>query len=119
MIDPKVSRFMKILKVELEDLEEDVLLLMNLYKEREVKHDITRYASLENLTVLANELAGLKDIFNSFDHFPLSEYKKIQPLADDLEILLKKRIKDAQLPGAVYDIVRRKLNKVISYVEEN
>jgi hypothetical protein len=110
---------MKIMKVELEDLEEDLLLLISLYKEREEKHEITHYASVENFTVLANELTGLKDIFNSFDHFPLSEYQEIKPLADDLEILLKKRIKEAQLPEAVYDIVRRKLNKVINYVEEN
>jgi hypothetical protein len=48
----RVSKYLGILKIELEDLEEDPAVLRDLYTERDQRREITYYACLENVALV-------------------------------------------------------------------
>ena len=46
----KIEKYTQILKIELEDLEKDLLMMAEIYHQRELKGEITDYVFLENLS---------------------------------------------------------------------
>ena len=115
----RVSKFLRILKIELEDLEEDINTLAELTEERRRQHAISEYVSLENISLLKQEFAGLKEVVDT-----LGRVERIGDESfDDFIQRLKKQIREVIIasayPNAVYIFVDRKIDKVVDYLEEH
>ena len=111
------GKFMKILKIELEDLKEDVLLLEELYKEREKKGEITRYVRLENSGLLEHEIAGIQHLMNSLDALTLDGCADLEALVERVDEHMKRKNQEADFPDVVYHLSRKRLHRVHKYIE--
>ena len=109
-------KYLKILKIELEDLVEDINVLLSVCDQRKQSGEITNYVFLENATVLKNEISGINNFLHGVDGIDISQYKNLKDLIEDIDVMFKQRTKDYDFPEAVYAIVKRKLNKVSRYI---
>ena len=112
----KIKKYTRILRIELEDLEEDLLMMAEIYHQRELKREITDYVFLENLSLLQSEIAGIDNIINSLDKINSDDFPSIQNFAEHISKQFKKKIEDAGFPDSVFELVNRKLIKVSRYI---
>ena len=112
----RVSKYLAILRVELEDLEEDLTVLKSLYDERDKRGEITHYTCLENVALVQEEISGIADMVRSMETIDPNRYSGLDELVKDLEALCRRRIKESDFPEAVFSLVQRKLEKVLRYV---
>ena len=73
----KIEKYTKILKIELEDLEKDLLMMAEIYHQRELKKEITDYVFLENLSLLQSEIAGIDNIIESLEEIDPKDFTTI------------------------------------------
>jgi len=116
MADP-LATFMKILKVELEDLLEDIGMVERRAAERLGREEITEYVFKENDNLFRLEAESVRGIINSIDGIDVARYKNANDLAEDLDTRIRELVKDREDPEAVYRFFVRKLNKVRRYVD--
>uniref|UniRef100_A0A7C3E131 Uncharacterized protein n=1 Tax=Gracilinema caldarium TaxID=215591 RepID=A0A7C3E131_9SPIR len=110
--------FMKILKAELEDCLEDVEDLKNLYERRLLKNDVTNYVYNENEALLKRELDGIRKALDALDSIDVDTYENLDTLAAAVDAVIQKKVLEYEDPEAVYQIAKRKLLKVLRYVNE-
>ena len=108
--------FLKILKVELEETGDDISLLMQIYKERHQKQEITNYVLQENEALLDREVNCLKKLVPALDTFPIGEYGDNESFLSGLNVFLKSFVKENQFPHAVFLLADRKVQKVVKYI---
>lgn len=113
----KREAFIKILILELEDLEEDIDLLIKECEDRHCKNEISEYVFLENLATLKNEMFGVEGFLDEVKNIDPLSYDELKDLADDLNNKIKKRIKEKGLARSVQILVERKIEKVINYLK--
>ena len=113
-----IAKYLSIFKIELEDLETDIVSLIELTEERKLNKEITEYVGLENVSLLQAEFAGIKCIGNSIDEYDISKYAGLDDFVSDFKKELKKKIRNSGYPDAVYLFVERKADKVAKYVSE-
>ena len=109
----KIERYLKILKIELEDLVDDIKDAEEILKTRLEERKITDYVYLENLSFFNAELAGVKKLEKEIDK--LQGFESLDDLSKYLNDFIKKRVKEADLPDAVYILIKRKLDKIQKY----
>ena len=114
----KKEAFLKILCIELEDLNEDIDLLIKNSKEKFSHDEISNYVFLENLAVLKNELIGVKSFCGDVKNTNPAEYETLKDMMDDLIKKLKLRIHEKGLAHSIIVLVERKMKKVIGYIEK-
>jgi hypothetical protein len=115
---PIKRKYLDILRIEVEDLIEDIGLIVNEYTERRDRGEITNYVFLENLAVLHNELLGVDDMMEMLDSVDPESYSNLDELVADIEVKIKNKIKNSHLAEALYPLVKRKLEKVSRYVAQ-
>ena len=115
----RVGKFLRILKVELEDLEEDISTLAEMTEERRRQHDLTEYVSLENLSLLKQEFAGIREVVDQIDRLEMVEGESFQQFVDRLKSRIREVIIASAYPDAVYIFVDRKIQKVADYLRDN
>lgn len=111
--------FIKILMIELEDLEEDIELLIQECDERHCKNEISEYVFLENLATLKNEMFGVESFLADIMKIDPLSYKNVNDLVEELKEKLKKRIKEKGLAKSVEILINRKMLKVLNYVNSS
>jgi len=108
--------FMTILKLELDDLEED---LKQLVEEAEVLHDkklISNYVYLENLAVIKHELFGINGIVKRFEQTDPDQFENLDDLISSLLAAMLQVKAIELLPEGIIHLVERKMEKVKGYV---
>lgn len=115
----RVSKFLRILKIELEDLEEDINTLAELTEERRQQHTITEYVSLENISLLRQEFSGIKAVVDRLDSIQLDPNQSFQEFVDSLKEQIKQVVIASAYPNAVNIFIERKIQKVADYFEQN
>lgn len=114
----KKGAFLKILCIELKDLDEDIKILI---KECEAQHshnEISNYVFLENLAVLKNELFGIKGFCKEVETTNPDEYNTLEDLIQGLIKKLKHRIHEKGLAHSILMLIERKMKKVAHYIEK-
>jgi len=111
--------FLKIFAAELEDCLEDVEDLALLYERRYSRDEVTKYVFKENEALLSRELAGLRKTLDSIDTVNLDRYASVEDLASAVDDMIQKEVNEYEDPQAVYGIAKRKLLKVLRYIEES
>ena len=112
----KLAKYLKVLKIELEDLEEDLEVMKELYDRREQRNEITDYVFLENVALLKTEIAGVESLVKSIDDIPVDQFSHLDEFVDYVDALFRERTEHSGYPEAVYALVKRKLSKVSRYI---
>jgi len=111
-----MKMFLKIFKVELEELEEDLVFFGELHKQREESGEITPYVYLENTNLIKNEISGIREIVRTVDDLVSTQYSSFEEMVNDLDSKIKKRITESDYAAATYEFIKRKLQKVHKYI---
>lgn len=109
--------FLKILKIEMDDLKEDIVYLINTAEEEKQNGDISNYVFLGNLAVLKTELLGVDTFEDMLSTVNPDDYESLQQMVDHLQNKVKEEIGRKGLPEAISNLVNRKIAKVADYVE--
>jgi len=115
----KCIYFLKILHAELEDLLEDLHAVEARYRERFASAEITNYVLLENEALLNREEESIRKLLISIDGLNSARYKSVNEIIEDLDAVVREFITDREYPAAVHRLLRRKMDKVLSYVMIN
>lgn len=115
MVQQKTA-FLRILKVEMDDLEQDIELLIREYTEKHDKDEMTNYVFNENLALLQRELFGLQGFREEIAAMDPGEEKSLEELREHLDQRLKKRVEEKGLPNSILLLMERKISKVMNYI---
>jgi hypothetical protein len=116
MTMPLKKKYLSILRIEVQDLIEDIGLIVEEYKKRKERGEITNYVFLENLAVLLHEIRGVNNLVEVLDGVDPDSYSDLEEMVRDIEQRLRGRITDSNLEEALFPLVKRKLEKVTKYV---
>jgi hypothetical protein len=108
--------FRRILLVELEDLESDIELLLERYREQHDAEVISNYVFYENTAVVNNELFGLEGYTQEIEGLDLEAFDDADEIRDYLEERIRQRCRHKGIAMNLCDLVARKLDKVRGYV---
>jgi len=112
----KEHKFLYILKMELEEIEEDLKTLLEMYCYCEDKHEITNYVRQENSSLIQAEIAALRSLFKFLDTFSPEGYESLEALAEGVLAKFKELIKKKEYPQALYYLIERRVQKVVKYL---
>lgn len=115
----KIDKFFRILKIELEDLEKDISIIIEEYQKKKDKGEISNYVFLENACVLKEELYGIKTIVDSLGNIAVGKYENINDIVADIHKLIKEKTKLYLMNGCVLTLLERKINKVLVFINED
>lgn len=114
----KMKKFLKILKVELEELEDELLLFGEIHKQREQSGEITSYVFRENMNLIKDEISGLQEIIRSVDGLVSTKYRSFEEMVEDLDAKIKQKLQESKHEQASYELVKRKIQKVHQYIRD-
>lgn len=111
-----VSKYLNILRTELEDLEEHVDDLVDRCRNRQENRQITKHVSLQNIATLKNEERGLDRFVHVIDELDPDEYEGIDEMIADIRIKFHGTLTATGLVEASYAFADQKIDKVAAYV---
>jgi hypothetical protein len=114
----QASKYLGMIKIELEECLEDIDLLQRLNEEREKRHELTNYAKLENQALLTTEFHGIQHLIEELDKINPALYDDLNIFKEELDKKFLEIIKKSDSPMAVYYIVKRKLGKIQNYIQQ-
>ena len=112
----KRKLFLKILKVELEETENDIAVLSKIVHERYAKGEITHYVEQENDAFLHHEISCINKLIPALDSFPTEDYENEESFIEGLKAFLGIFVKENQFPHAILLIAEHKIQKVVKYI---
>lgn len=114
----KKDYFLKMLKVELEELENEVIDLDHLYKERLSRHEITNYVFKENHVVLRNEIECSKRLHKELDSFEVNRAdESLEQMEERLVVFILSFIREKQYLEGMGPIFLKKIEKIKKFVQ--
>ena len=113
----KVQTFLTLFEIELNDLQKDIELLIERYREDHDKEVISNYVFLENIALMKNELFGIDSFRDLVRSIEPTDYCSTILLADDLRCNLRERCRSRGIAASIYLLAERKIRKILSYIE--
>ena len=110
------KKYLKILRIEIEDLQEDIY---GLIRESEKEHDdglVSEFVFLENLTVFKREILSLGVFFQILDSVDPERFENLDDMIEFIRISFNEKITECSLIKAINRYVERKVMKVKKYV---
>ncbi|MGL1894130.1 MAG: hypothetical protein OCD02_21050 [Spirochaetaceae bacterium] len=106
------DKYLKIFKIELTNLIDDVSALINYEKELHESRAHSNFVYLENLVVLKDEIMGINGILGHIDDMAneLDDTNYIDDLLVSIESFIQKR----GYPMAVFDLIKGKVKRIES-----
>jgi hypothetical protein len=111
----KVKKFLSMLIVEIDDLEDSFRTLMNTSDERFKQHDITGYVWTENRALLQREI-NLLEMTKKEVHRLDPEH--LHNMEEARSTVLTTLNGFADMPAAIPDLVEKRMNKILRYIQE-
>ena len=108
--------FIKLLRVELEDLIEDMKLCIGRNDTRFEKDEITPYVHMENDALLKREVDAFAKFIGIIDGIDPSFYKDTTEVEADFLAKSRDYVARMEDPEAVFVLLQRKLNKVYTFI---
>ena len=112
------ERYIDILKVELADLGSDLDLLVEDYRRRKEKDEITNYVFLENLAVLKREMYGINNLVEVLDGLETEAFDDLDAMIAAIESGFQLAIREHDLADALFPLAQKKMKKVKAYFEQ-
>lgn len=113
------KKYLQILCVELEDLQEDLRLLIDASVARREKNEISPYVCQENLALLRSEIVGINRLCGDIASASADEYEDLDALVEAMRGKINAMISRHALAEAVRRLVDRRLEKVYRYVQDD
>ncbi len=111
-------KFISIIKIEMEDLIEDLNDLVDDYKEKKEKDLITKYVFMENLALIQHEMYGIRKFSEIIGTLNLDDYKDIEEISNHIKDILEKKIAIADFASCLFPMISRRIVKTSKYVKE-
>lgn len=115
----KISMFVQMFTLELEDLHKDIELLIKKYKDEHDHDIISNYVFLENLALMKNELFGIDSFLQEVKEINPSSYTDVHELITYLKQQLLNRCHEKGIASSAFVLSERKMNKVLSYIDQH
>ncbi|MBN1498704.1 MAG: hypothetical protein JW982_00990 [Spirochaetes bacterium] len=112
------KKYIQILKIELEDLHNDIDMYMEQMQNDAQCGEITNYVFRENLALLNNETVGIEIINEYLDTLNLDEFEDINALMQKIKSDLLEKLEKDGIAHALFIYLERKLDKVSLYVSQ-
>jgi hypothetical protein len=109
-------KYLKLFKVELEDLSEDLQIMLDLNSDKKNRGEITNYVYMENVSLLQREITCLKDLMTYCDTVEVGQPNNLEELTDIYCRCLQERARESDYPKAVTHLVLRKMKKIAGYL---
>jgi len=115
----KIPLIVKVFRIELEEVENDVNSLMNYYSDRFSNHEITNYVLKENNALLSKEIASVKYLEKELEKWNSSEdFDSAEEAVESLKNFLKMKVKERGYPEFLNLVIDRIGKKVSRYLEK-
>ena len=108
--------YLKLLKIELEDLNSDIDLLIEELKGQKKRDEISNYVFVENLALFKNEIVGVEVVNESLTSIDIDKFSSLDSMIDEIRSRIKEKIKISGIANALFVSVNRKLDKVKKYI---
>lgn len=112
----KKNMFLKILKVELEDLHDDIVIMIEENKNAKGKEEISNYVFLENLSVLNNEILGIDIISSSIKNTDSEKFATLNELIADIESRIHKAMRENHIIKGLFRLIEKRIKRAHDYV---
>ena len=110
--------YIKILKLELEDLEIDIEKLIENCEEACKTSDLSANVFLENLALFKNELLAVNIFEKMLDTLDIEQFASLDELVQFIKKSFEEKVRVLGLAKAINRYVERKLIKVAEYVRQ-
>ncbi len=110
-------KYLKILQVEIEDLQDDLNLFLEVLQDRHLRHLVTDYVYNENSATLRNEILGLRECVRALENYEAAPCSSIEQVRDDLKKEIFRRLDEHGYVPAVRALVGKKLDKIAVYLK--
>jgi hypothetical protein len=111
-----LNKLISIFRIELKDLEEDIIDLLEILEQRKNSQEITNYVYLGNKGVLLNEISCVRELLDQLSTVDAYQYESVEAMLAGVKEMLDAKIRDSSFPDAVHSLVLRRLEKVCTYV---
>lgn len=109
-------KFLKLLLVEIEDLKEDLDLFVLVAERRRREHQITDYVYNENLSILHNELLGIKECVHECEELFLREGAGVEEIRAEVKERLRNRLQSRGYVAALYRLLEARVDRIADYL---
>jgi hypothetical protein len=113
-----MRKFVKILRVELEDLQDDLKLLVDGHREQFARNEITEHVCLENIGTLRSEELGVAHFLRELDQVDTGGFNDLDALVEHVKQAFKGDIARSGLARAAYFLAELKIKRVARYVRD-
>jgi hypothetical protein len=110
------SSYLRILRIEIEDLKQDIEALIEGLKREHESELLTNYVFMENLIVFRNELLGVDDFFQVIERIDPDKYATLDEMIAVILASFSDMVAKHRLPREIIQYVERKMTKVKRYV---
>lgn len=109
-------KFIKIFRVELEDLAYDLDVLIKDMEQKRETGEVSNYVCQENVRVFQNEVFALKDVTEELENIDADAFSSVDEIYEAIKEKANETIKKHALIKASLTLIERKLKKVYNYV---
>ena len=114
----RIEKFLRILKIEIEDIQHDISSVIDIYEDREEKGEITEYVFRENIGTLKREIIGVQQVLRSFETFDFEQYDDLDAMIQDVRQKMREKLEGAEYEKVLNNIIDRKIEKLTRYINE-
>ncbi|MDY7029343.1 MAG: hypothetical protein SVR04_13685 [Spirochaetota bacterium] len=111
----KIRKFLAILAIEFEDMQEGMDMLIELAEERFKRHEITGYVWTENTALLKREKSVIKMMGDRIAGLEPTMFKTLDEAVSEVKKIIRGM---PGIPQAVPDFVERRIGKVLTYIND-
>jgi hypothetical protein len=112
------QKFMRLLQLEIESLHDEIEIILQSLDHRLEKHEITDYVRNENGAILRNELLGIEDVLRCKLDVAERDDATLDEIVAEARSCLRKRLIDRGYVPALYELVNRRIDKIVSYLSQ-
>lgn len=112
-------KYLEILRIEVDDLAEDIKALQKHYHDRLARGEITDYVLRENVAVLEHESHGIAAVRACLEDLRPADYASLEDMIAAIGGRLDDRLRCGGFDPVVRLLVERKLAKVERYVRQD
>lgn len=110
------EKFLRILRLEMEDLEDHIVQMVADYRAREERHEVTEHVCFGNVAVLSNEDCAVRHFRRILESIRPEDYGSLDEMIDDVRGRFDREVCLAGLSRAACLFAQRKIQRVRAYV---
>ncbi|MFZ5351319.1 MAG: hypothetical protein ACOZCL_01205 [Bacillota bacterium] len=111
------KKYIKMIRLEFDDLKEDIELLIENEREKMESGKISNYVFMENLTTLKHEIMSIESFENEVEKIDTAGCSDFNELVEKIKCIFIKKFKEFGFSETSIEILLRKLEKINKYFE--